>query len=66
MFGGLQLVIVLDPNQLPPVADPHCDDPGEYCFQSALWPEVCEKYLHVKSNLHLLVFANTNVLQCYS
>lgn len=38
LFGGLQLVMVLDPRQLPPVPDPLYQDDGKYCFESPLWP----------------------------
>jgi hypothetical protein len=41
LFGDLQLIMVLDPKQLPPVEDKFYGDSGEYSFQSPLWPKVC-------------------------
>lgn len=37
LFGGVQMVVVLDPRQLPPVPDPLYQDEGSFCFESELW-----------------------------
>ena len=37
IFGGIQVVLVLDPRQLPPVPELLYNDTGEYCFESPLW-----------------------------
>ena len=40
LFGEVQVVMVMDPMQLPPIEDRYHGDAGEFCFQSDIWKEV--------------------------
>ena len=37
IFGGVQMMMVLDPKQLPPVPDRLYGDEGLFCFESPVW-----------------------------
>ena len=36
-FGGLQVIVVGDFYQLPPVPNWYCSDPGDWAFNSQVW-----------------------------
>ena len=40
LFGGVQVIAVLDPRQLPPVPDVIYVDLGQFAFQSTIWGQV--------------------------
>ena len=37
IFGGVKMMMVLDPKQLPPVPDILYSDEGRFCFESPVW-----------------------------
>ena len=37
IFGGVQMMMVIDPKQLPPVPDVLYGDEGRFCFESPVW-----------------------------
>jgi len=47
IFGGIQVILVLDPRQLPPVPDAANGDDGRYCFESHLWPHAVPHMVHL-------------------
>ena len=50
LFGGLQVLFVLDARQLPPVPDQFVGDEGLYCFQSDLWCRVFKHHVRLEKN----------------
>ena len=50
LFGNLQLLFVLDPQQLPPVPDRKWGDAGKYCFQSHLWRATFPHHVTLSAN----------------
>ena len=53
LFGGVQMILVLDPRQLPPVADKLYGDDGKFCFESALWKETIN---HIVKNFLQIIY----------
>ena len=47
LFGSVQLVVVLDPRQLPPVPDPLYGDSGRFAFQSQIWSVAVPHVIHL-------------------
>jgi hypothetical protein len=50
VFGGLQVVFVMDPRQLPPVPDSYIGDEGLYCFQSKVWAKTFVHKVDLSTN----------------
>ena len=50
LFGGIQLIFVLDACQLPPVPDKAIGDEGRFCFESPLWAELFRHKVHLTNN----------------